>query len=164
MALTRPVTHAPAYVVTSTDYNEFVNNFIELFDKTAGIDFTPTWSTSGTQPVLGNGTLTGKYVRLGKLILYTISLTAGSSTTFGTGRFEFLLPVTAGFTLGAAVAIMQDISVPVITTGAGFMISTTEFSVTYTGDTAPGITFNTPFTWAVNDTLQVTGLYFASTY
>ena len=59
---------------------------------------------------------------------------------------------------------MQDISVPVVTVGGGFMISTTEFSVTYTGDTAPGVAFNTPFTWAVNDTLQVTGLYFASTY
>lgn len=164
MALTRPVTHAPAYVVTSTDYNEFVNNFIELFDKTAGIDFTPTWSSSGTQPVLSNGTLTGKYVRLGKLILFTISLTAGSSTTFGTGRFEFLLPVTAGFTLGAFTAIMQDISVPTIVVGAGFMISTTELAVTYTGDTAPGITVSTPFAWAVNDTLQVTGFYLASTY
>jgi hypothetical protein len=164
MALTRPVTHAPLYTPDAPDWNEFVNNFIELFDKSAGIDFTPTWSTSGTQPVLSNGTLLGKYERYGKLIFFTISLTAGSSTTFGTGRWEFLLPVTAGFTLGAFKAIMQDISVPTITVGAGFMISTTELAVTYTGDTAPGITFNTPFTWAVNDTLQVTGFYLASTY
>jgi hypothetical protein len=164
MSLTRPITHPPAYVVTSSDWNEFAANWQEMFDKVAGLNFTPTWSSSGTQPVLSNGTLTGKYVRIGPAIWFVMSLTAGSSTTFGTGRWEFLLPFTAGFTLGAFTAIMQDISVPTVVVGAGFMISTTEFSVTYTGDPAPGITVTTPFTWAVNDTLQVAGFYLASTY
>lgn len=63
--------------------------------------YTPAWSSSGTQPVLGNGTLTGKYVQTGKFVTCSGKLTYGSTTTFGTGIYAITLPVTAAADLTA---------------------------------------------------------------
>ncbi len=57
--------------------------------------YTPTWTSSGTAPSLGNGTLTGAYTQIGKLVEARIAITFGSTTTYGTGNFYFSLPVTA---------------------------------------------------------------------
>lgn len=62
---------------------------------TAATTYTPTWTSSGTAVALGNGTLTGHYLKIGKLVFYSISLVAGSTTTFGTGTYNFALPVAA---------------------------------------------------------------------
>lgn len=56
--------------------------------------YTPTWSSSGTAPAIGNGTLTGRYIQLGKLVVFRIFWQAGSTTTFGTGYWTWTLPVT----------------------------------------------------------------------
>jgi hypothetical protein len=56
--------------------------------------YTPVWSSSGsTQPALGNGTLTGRYVSLGATIIGEIRMVAGT-TGFnrGTGKYYFSLP------------------------------------------------------------------------
>lgn len=59
--------------------------------------YTPIWTSTGTQPVLGNGTLTGRYVSLGASIIGELRLNFGSTTTRGTGTYRFSLP-----TLGVA--------------------------------------------------------------
>jgi hypothetical protein len=59
--------------------------------------YTPIWSSNGaTQPVLGNGTLTGRYVSLGATIVGEIRMVAGT-TGFnrGTGKYYFSLPTLA---------------------------------------------------------------------
>jgi hypothetical protein len=60
--------------------------------------YTPTWATSGgAAPAVGNGTLTGRYSRMGKTINVIISLTAGTTTTFGASpnTWSFALPFAA---------------------------------------------------------------------
>ncbi len=54
--------------------------------------YTPTWSASGTQPSVGNGSITGKYTRRGRVIEVHIGLIAGSTTTYGTGQYYFSVP------------------------------------------------------------------------
>lgn len=57
-----------------------------------------TWAvawTATTAPAIGNGTLTGRYLQIGKMIFGQIRLTVGSTTTFGTGIWKFDLPVAA---------------------------------------------------------------------
>lgn len=61
--------------------------------------YTPAWTTSGVAPVLGNGTLTGGYVRTGSVVVATINLVIGSTTTFGTNAWKFSLPFTNAGTL-----------------------------------------------------------------
>lgn len=65
------------------------------FAFTPWTTYTPVWSSSGsTQPVLGNGTLTGRYVSLGATIVGEVRMVAGSSGfNRGTGKYYFSLPV-----------------------------------------------------------------------
>lgn len=66
--------------------------------------YTPSWISSGTQPVLGNGTFFGYYRKVGKTVDVCFSLTFGSTSTFGTGAYSFSLPVgvtAAAYTVGA---------------------------------------------------------------
>lgn len=55
--------------------------------------FTPLWYSSGTQPTIGNGTLTGRYVNIGATIIGEIRLVFGSTTNRGSGVYRFSLPV-----------------------------------------------------------------------
>lgn len=64
----------------------------------AWVSFASTWISSGTQPVLGNGSLVFKYKRVGNTMHCTVELTMGSTTTFGAVGYGFRLPfnVAAG--------------------------------------------------------------------
>jgi hypothetical protein len=64
--------------------------------------YAPTWTTSGTAPAIGNGSLSGRYAQVGKTTTLLISLLAGSTTTFGSGEWGFSLPA-APAAIGTAV-------------------------------------------------------------
>jgi hypothetical protein len=68
------------------------------WDNDAWTSYTPTWTSSGTQPTIGNGDLIGLFKQRGKVVHVRISLVAGSTSTFGTGVYFFALPVTAANT------------------------------------------------------------------
>lgn len=59
------------------------------------IAYTPTWSSTGSAPSLGNGTLVGSYRYVGGLVYARITLTFGTTTGAGTGGWRMTLPVTA---------------------------------------------------------------------
>lgn len=55
--------------------------------------YTPTWTTTGTAPGLGSGSITGRYLRQGPLCWFSILLVFNAgNTTPGTGDFRFSLP------------------------------------------------------------------------
>lgn len=59
--------------------------------------YTPTWGAdAGTPPAIGNGTIAGRYLEIGKLVAGQIVITMGSTTTFGSGGtfYTFGLPST----------------------------------------------------------------------
>jgi len=62
--------------------------------------YTPTWSSTGTPPTLGNGTTTGRYCQVGKAVHFQWALTIGSTSTAGTGTYTISMPVTAATPLG----------------------------------------------------------------
>lgn len=73
----------------------------------AWVAYTPSWSSTGTQPVIGNGTIYGRYRRIGSLGHLNGVLTAGTTTTFGTGEWRLSLPsgwaartLTEGYQIG----------------------------------------------------------------
>lgn len=57
--------------------------------------YTPAWTAVTTNPVIGNGTLTGRHITVGVTSHVSILLIAGSTTTFGTGSYSFSLPFTS---------------------------------------------------------------------
>lgn len=67
---------------------------VAVWDAHAATSYTPTWTQSSSNPTLGNGSLTGSYLRIGKFMMVRVSLTLGSSTTLGSGRWLFSTPVT----------------------------------------------------------------------
>lgn len=121
--------------------------------------YTPTWT--GTGFVIGNGTITGAWISAGKLVIYRITATIGSTTTVGTGAYSFGLPVAAITTNipGGGITIFdsspgsvrqRDVYVNTSTTVAG-----QDEAGTFVGGTAP-------FALATGDTLKLTGTYEAA--
>ena len=62
--------------------------------------YTPTWTADTTNPAIGNGTLTGRYIVIGKLCTYVLGLVMGSTTNYGSGNWAFSLPINAVNTAG----------------------------------------------------------------
>lgn len=59
------------------------------------VSYTPAWTADGSNPSVGNGTLTGRYWRSGSNVTGTINLTVGSSTNLGSGNYFWQLPTNA---------------------------------------------------------------------
>lgn len=55
--------------------------------------YSPSWTGTSTDPSLGNGTITGRYTMVGKLVTGQIRLLTGSTTSFGSGAWKFSLPM-----------------------------------------------------------------------
>jgi hypothetical protein len=116
-----------------------------------------TWTAGVTNPVLNNGTLTGAYDLVGGLCTYSVSFTAGSTTTFGTGDWSFSAPFAA---TAASVG-----SVWVLDSGTAYYIGTCVIGngnstiQCYANAAASGYRSTVPMTWATGDQLQLTITY-----
>jgi len=138
-----------------------------LDDYEENTAYTPTWSSAGTPPALGDGTIVGQYVKIGRLVQYSVLLTMGSSTTFGGSDFYTIsLPFAAqaGMSqLGTVRVVDGGVSVytGVAIVGAG--ASTMFFHQTTAGSAVASLfNVNAPITWANTDTLEVTVSYMAA--
>lgn len=106
--------------------------------------WTPTWSSTGTAPVLGNGTLTGTYFRLQKLIIAEARLQSGSTTTFGTGAYALSLPVTA------LAATTPNKSIGIARFNDNSAGNNYNFTAHQTGTNSVSFTVNAGGTWSLN--------------
>ncbi len=75
--------------------------------------FTSTWTATGSAPDIGNGTLTCRYLHVGKLIHVNFHFVAGSTTTFGTGEWRFTVPIqpvlpSTSFDFAAGEAYLEN--------------------------------------------------------
>jgi hypothetical protein len=58
--------------------------------------FTPTWTNTTTNPVIGNGSIAGYYSQIGRVVNFRVTIVCGSTTTYGTGtNYFFTYPVAA---------------------------------------------------------------------
>lgn len=121
--------------------------------------FTPTWTTlSGGAPSIGNGTLTGRWTKIGTVGFAWYTLIGGSTTNFGGGTWEFTLPSgwTSTLTVNAAIGggYVRDNSAP---THYGLTASLNSglngFNLR---DARDGVVSNgAPMTWANGDTMYL---------
>jgi len=124
--------------------------------------FTPTWTSTGTQPSLGNGTLTGRYQRIGNTFHFRIELVAGSTTTYGTGTWTFSLPFTPT-SQGNRVpfpGLAFDVSAGALYSVFGQWVSGASilaFSQVGATGQIGGLGPTAPFTWANTDRLTICG-------
>lgn len=62
--------------------------------------YVPTWGSSGTQPVLGDGYIYGNYYIVGQTMWVEVEVLLGSTSTPGTGEYYFTMP--SGYTYANA--------------------------------------------------------------
>jgi transcription elongation factor len=110
--------------------------------------YTPVWTASTTNPAIGNGTLTGRYSVIGKTCIVNGVMTAGSTTTFGSGYWMFSVPYIPASGIESGSSLILD-------SGNVFMIG----AVVFSGNVLTGrmhnngnnLSASSPMTWAVND-------------
>ncbi|NYI05258.1 hypothetical protein [Allostreptomyces psammosilenae] len=111
--------------------------------------YTPTWTAATTAPVLGNGSLVGRYTRIGDTVHVQVQLTVGTTTQVGTGAWQFSLPARTSqlgaYHLGTAQ-----------TSGAGGRVS--GHTLAGPGTTSCGIFLSAP------DSARMTALSHAHPY
>lgn len=123
-----------------------------------------TYTPSLTSWAVGNGTLSGSYVQIGKTVTFKIKLTAGSTTTF-TSVPTFGLPVTAisGDELYAYNCIGFDSSINGYFFGNIIPISTTGIQPAWrTTALTYSVGASIPFTPATSDIFYFSGTYEAA--
>lgn len=54
--------------------------------------WNPIWTAASVNPVLGNGSRYGRYVKLGRIVHFSGKILFGSTTTYGTGFYSISLP------------------------------------------------------------------------
>lgn len=102
MTWTAPATWAADEVVTAAKMNTHVRDNLKAIGD-AWTSYVPSWTATTTNPTLGNGTLTGKYLQAGKLVIFRIELTIGSTTTAGSGVYSLSLPVATAHSTNAVL-------------------------------------------------------------
>jgi hypothetical protein len=65
--------------------------------------YTPTWTAATTNPVIGNGTITGQYRRSANsdIVHWWLRILIGSTTTFGSGVYRFGIGTVPALSAGA---------------------------------------------------------------
>lgn len=125
--------------------------------NTTVTSYTPVWTVlSGGAPSIGNGTLTGRYMRLGNLGLVWISLIGGSTTNFGGGTWGLSLPSGWVSSLASSAAIgggyARDNSAPAHYSETASLDAT--LGAFNLRDARGAVVSNgAPMTWANGDTL-----------
>jgi hypothetical protein len=123
--------------------------------------YTPAWTSTGTAPAIGNGTLTGRYWRFNKFVVAQITWVTGSTTTFGTGAYRLSLPIAAdntGFIAGFAQLTDASTFNTYVSVG-GFVTTTTVQIVTNVNGINGVWAQTTPVVQANGDFLSATMLY-----
>jgi hypothetical protein len=126
-----------------------------------------TWTPTWTNLSVGNGTLTAKYVQIGKLVYGRVKLVFGTTTAIS-GDVSFTIPVTAAVSGSDIVSQMAQMTQGG-TRNIGLLLatSTTVFNV-YVGNSAGTYTTITalssliPFTWANGNVLDFSFIYEAA--
>lgn len=136
------------------------------WNNAAWTSYTPTL----TNATLGNGTISGWYMQIGKTVVYTIKFVLGTTSIIVGGPLVVSLPVT---TVGSRwVQFNAPFGQVIYVRGSNYIgvvdwYSTTqvELAIMNVGATYPtqaGVTATVPGTWASGDSIYVNGIYEAA--
>jgi hypothetical protein len=144
---------ANSYNSTVTDNSGNGSNQIDI----ASVVYTPAWTGSVSDPVIGDGTLRGEYSRQGDVLVGIIEIIIGAGTTMGSGTWRFGLPLTVGLVSGCAqggAAYMLDAGTKVEDAIQVIVNSTNYITLAIPGG-LDLVTPTTPWTWAVGDIIRI---------
>lgn len=120
--------------------------------------YTPVWTAATTNPVLNNGSLTGRYRRsTGSDRVYVeCRLTMGSTTTYGTGGYWITVPVNASVTSTANAVGTVFILDSGTLTRIGVCVFSDATKLAFVSSAGGDISPTVPQTWANGDQMRWT--------
>ena len=112
------------------------------------------WTAVTTNPTIGNGTCTARFMQAGKLVHGSLSIVMGSTTTFGSGQYIFLLPSAAhDFRCLDGTAALFDASAVTVIPRLPLGLNSTSFAV---ADMVPNrVSNSSPVAWATGDRIDI---------
>lgn len=117
------------------------------------------WTSTGIQPVIGNGTVTAKYSLLNsKTAAFRIKVNPGSTTTFGSGNYQFLLPFAIADEQ-VAVCLFRDNGSNVQYGGFSAWLQNGTQIRDVVNSAGQNWTPSVPVTWASGDRAEISGVY-----
>lgn len=160
MVYTEPTTKVAGNAILAADYNtEVRGNWKALADPWTS--YTPTL----TNWALGNGSLVGSYMKLGRLVMFRLRYDAGGTSTW-VGNPVFGLPTAAvtTFSLPCGQALLAD---PDSGSGAGTRATRTAVINSGTdlilrAEDGSVLSATVPWTWNSNCVVEISGFYQAS--
>lgn len=159
MAYTAVPTSIAGDILTAAWQNTYIRDNLAWI-AAAGISgwtaYTPTWTATGTAVALGNGVLDGRYRKMANSVELRMSLTMGSTTTYGTSEYRWALPVTAVAYAGGAIVLGSVVVLDSGTTRYTDMevvFASTTLILVRRANTIIGQLV--PHTWAVNDIIDI---------
>lgn len=121
--------------------------------------YAPTWTATVTNPTVGNGSLTGKYLRIGNLCFFNILLSFGTMTTDGNGLYFFGLPfVPAAVGRWKVDALLDDNNVNTVSGWGDVRPGNQTFFLQRTSNDAV-VTHDSPVNWGNLDQISISGWY-----
>ena len=124
--------------------------------------YTVSWTAATTNPSIGNGTLAGRYVQIGKTVICSIALVMGSTTTYGSGNWSLSLPKTVA---SVSVRYIGQFTIYNASPGGNYagsaVVGSNQSAITlFVRDQGgSGLNSTTPHTWASGDELFLTVVY-----
>lgn len=173
MAWTSPRTWVAGETLTAALLNVHVRDNLKAIGD-AWTTYTPTWTAATSNPSIGNGSLVGRYVKAGRLVIFEISLVGGSTTNWGSGAYALTLPFTSRSSTnrqvmsGSAYDSSAGNSVQSIWPVAGIigMVSSTAMELATWPATAGNsyrvVNSTNMFTFANGDRIDIGGAYEAA--
>jgi hypothetical protein len=151
----------PGYTIWQTDikllavYNGSTwDNISYPASNAAWPTYAAAWTGGVTNPTLGNGTATYKFLQIGKMVHIKGKILMGSTTTFGSGTWFVSLPVTAADVVGAGSCIIFDSSTPATQEGGSCNLSSSTALQFFPGSGGGTVKANNPMAaWASGDIL-----------
>lgn len=182
--------HAPAIVATSgslpssgglpfegelawiMDTNKLVgydgSAWADIYNGDAWTSFTPSFQ-SGTGWAVGNATMTGKYVKLGRVVIAKIGILIGSSTTKGSGTLSIgglpyanITPSAVCFANFHKAANSADYPGEWLVGANVNYGELRSFAASGAAVLLGPVTATFPFTWTTSDAIEATLIYESS--
>lgn len=124
------------------------------------LTYTPTWTGASADPVIGNGTLTGRYFRVGRQVSVCITVVMGTTTTFGTGAWYFALPYipTTSVNWIGSVTVLDN-GTTFYTGVARTLTDGTARMQLYGNSVTAAFDSARPITWATGDEIHLSLIY-----
>lgn len=154
-------TDVQAYFATDTNVLYLWNGSSWVSD--VWVSYTPIWTcATGSNPVLGDGVMTGKYCVQGRTVHVSITLTMGSTTTYGSGIWQFSLPFTSANSTNMRwfFPVYGKDTGTAFHTGVGFIVANSAVTTWIQTENSSGNwSAANPHTWASTDELGFTAAY-----